>query len=157
MHQSLTYSRHAGNKRPWNRAAYTTIDDLEELFFKPWIRRVWIYQVILLASEPVVVCGEFHIDWHTLERGLLLLSLRTFELTASRWIHVAQGRGILHLANGVLRIPAVSNRKRHEQVLRNVGAASHAMSIVFALITVTVQAVRESCYAHAEVYCSLSV
>ncbi|KAF2792901.1 HET-domain-containing protein, partial [Melanomma pulvis-pyrius CBS 109.77] len=37
-----------------NAGQYTTFKDLEELLSKDWITRLWTYQEILLASNPIV-------------------------------------------------------------------------------------------------------
>jgi hypothetical protein len=47
--------------------------DLEELLSKDWITRLWTYQEILLASNPILVCGDWHISWSTFERSVLFL------------------------------------------------------------------------------------
>lgn len=47
---------------------------LDELLDRDWIRRAWTYQEIILASNPVVVCGEKSISWSRLHRGLSYLN-----------------------------------------------------------------------------------
>jgi len=48
-------------------------DDLSELLNKEWIKRLWKYQEILLASDPVIVCGHSHLPWPELALGIMFL------------------------------------------------------------------------------------
>jgi hypothetical protein len=59
--------------------------DLRHLFAKDWVKRVWTYQEILLASHPVVVCGHAHLSWSDLKASLLFL----------RHVQSGQVRGIV--------------------------------------------------------------
>ena len=43
---------------------------LDELINRDWIRRAWTYQEIILASNPVIICGGKFISWSRLQRGL---------------------------------------------------------------------------------------
>ncbi|KAF1958336.1 hypothetical protein CC80DRAFT_29068 [Byssothecium circinans] len=61
-------------RRPWIcRKRYVYWEDLQLLFNREWIRRVWTYQEILLASRPVLVCGNSHLSWDGLERSTIFL------------------------------------------------------------------------------------
>lgn len=77
------------------KGQYTTFDDLNELLSSIWIQRLWTYQEILLASNPVVVCGNSHIIWYHFERSLLFLELSAFfddHGITRQWTSVALSR-----------------------------------------------------------------
>jgi hypothetical protein len=52
---------------------YSSYDDLSQLLDRDWINRVWTYQEILLASNPVVVCGHAHLSWPEFAIGIIFL------------------------------------------------------------------------------------
>ena len=56
----------------WN-ATYASYSDLNELLNREWVKRMWTYQEILLASNPIVVCGNHHLRWSLLEIGIIFL------------------------------------------------------------------------------------
>ncbi|KAI1870277.1 hypothetical protein JX265_006447 [Neoarthrinium moseri] len=51
------------------RAAFN-VHHLDELLNREWIERAWTYQEIILASNPVIVCGNKTITWSCLQKGL---------------------------------------------------------------------------------------
>lgn len=55
-------------------AVYATCDDLDSVLKRDWINRVWTYQEILLATHPIVVCGDIHVPWSQFEKSILFLS-----------------------------------------------------------------------------------
>jgi Heterokaryon incompatibility protein (HET) len=44
----------------------TVWEPIVEFFARPWFRRVWIIQEIIVAAKVKVVCGEWTIDWNDL-------------------------------------------------------------------------------------------
>lgn len=44
--------------------------DIECLLDREWMERAWTFQEIVLASNPVIVCGEEAIGWAQLQEGL---------------------------------------------------------------------------------------
>ena len=52
---------------------YPSCDDLNKLLDREWIKRLWTYQEILLASNPVIVCGHSHLPWSEFAIGILFL------------------------------------------------------------------------------------
>ncbi|KAF2128950.1 hypothetical protein P153DRAFT_397162 [Dothidotthia symphoricarpi CBS 119687] len=58
-----------------NTGKYTTLQDVHDLLSKEWICRLWTYQEILLASNPIVVCGDKHVIWARFERSILFLKI----------------------------------------------------------------------------------
>lgn len=46
---------------------------MNTLLDKDWVRRIWTYQEILLASNPVVVCGDYHLPWARFSLGVIFL------------------------------------------------------------------------------------
>ncbi|KAK7976649.1 hypothetical protein PG989_015112 [Apiospora arundinis] len=60
---------------------YATYSDLQELLNRPWITRLWTYQEILLATSPVMVCGDRHVPWPEFELSICFLgNIETFSL-----------------------------------------------------------------------------
>ncbi|RDW57001.1 hypothetical protein BP6252_13919 [Coleophoma cylindrospora] len=59
--------------RKISRADYITSDDVNNILEREWIRRVWTYQEIMLASNPVIVCGDRHLQWTTFAMGIVAL------------------------------------------------------------------------------------
>jgi hypothetical protein len=53
---------------------YATIRDFKVLLFRDWINHAWTHQEILLATNPVIVCGHFHVLWFSFERSTTLLA-----------------------------------------------------------------------------------
>lgn len=46
------------------------LDDLDRLLGQEWLTRVWTFQEIVLASNPMLVCGKSVIPWSVLLRSL---------------------------------------------------------------------------------------
>lgn len=44
--------------------------DIDFLLDSEWMERVWTFQEIVLASNPIIVCGEETIGWAQLQQGL---------------------------------------------------------------------------------------
>ncbi|RDL33032.1 uncharacterized protein BP5553_08471 [Venustampulla echinocandica] len=57
----------------FQNAIYATYEDLEDLLSRDWIRRLWTYQEILLANNPIVVCGNAHLPWSRFELSIIFL------------------------------------------------------------------------------------
>jgi hypothetical protein len=60
-------------------SVHTTLEDLANLLNRVWVERIWTYQEILLASNPVVVCGHRHLHWSRLIWGILFLDASEFD------------------------------------------------------------------------------
>jgi hypothetical protein len=90
--------------RRLSRADYITYDDVSNILERDWIRRLWTYQEILLASNPVVVCGDKHLQWSTFALGIVSLQYQvphteTREILISStkaWASVVDARARLH-------------------------------------------------------------
>ncbi|KAF7510993.1 hypothetical protein GJ744_005539 [Endocarpon pusillum] len=39
------------------------VEGLQDLLCREWIRRIWTYQEIILAKNPVVICGDRMVTW----------------------------------------------------------------------------------------------
>jgi len=48
------------------------VTDVQELLNNEWLERVWTFQEIILASNPILVCGPESITWSRFQTGLLL-------------------------------------------------------------------------------------
>ena len=91
------------------------LDDLSELLDHDWLRRMWTYQDILVASSPVVVCGDDHLSWPRFALSIIYLEYSTvnYDLawkpkvsTLEKWATLALGREILHTQEQI--VPAQS-------------------------------------------------
>jgi hypothetical protein len=61
--------------RLWNgKANYTTVEDIRYLLHHRWIERLWTYQEILLAANPVIVCGNAQISWDRFATSVIFLN-----------------------------------------------------------------------------------
>lgn len=49
------------------------VEHFEELLGREWINRVWTYQEIILATNPVIVCGNKSLSWDNFVRGIEFL------------------------------------------------------------------------------------
>jgi hypothetical protein len=81
--------------RFWNgNADYATIEDIEHLLDRKWIARLWTYQEILFAVNPVVVCGNAHICWDWVAMSLIFLdsAIPCLGLCIRPWKRVALSR-----------------------------------------------------------------
>jgi hypothetical protein len=81
------------------RGTFTTYNDLNDLLGREWIERIWTYQEVVFASNPVVVCGDCHLAWSRfaisimfLDRAGLDFKTRIPSLTA--WTSTAFSRDI---------------------------------------------------------------
>jgi hypothetical protein len=83
--------------------AYASYQDMDDLLDREWVRRIWTYQEILLASNPTVVCGGFQLPWAQFSLGVTFLEysginyqegspriaiLKTWAHIISSWDHV---------------------------------------------------------------------
>lgn len=50
------------------------VNDLDELLNREWIRRAWTYQEVILASNPIILCGKRTITWSCFQQGLDFLN-----------------------------------------------------------------------------------
>ncbi|KAJ8127535.1 hypothetical protein O1611_g6102 [Lasiodiplodia mahajangana] len=48
---------------------YNAIRALDSLFRRPWFERTWTIQELVVGTDPLVVCGRFHIKWETIFRA----------------------------------------------------------------------------------------
>ncbi|KAK8001706.1 hypothetical protein PG991_013928 [Apiospora marii] len=74
---------------------YVTYSDIEELLGRPWVTRLWTYQEIILAANPVVVCGSHHVPWSNFTLSLLFLhNIECFEPKSitSPWANIMINR-----------------------------------------------------------------
>jgi hypothetical protein len=50
-----------------------TLDDIAALLDTDWLERIWTYQEILLASNPIIVCGHAHLNWSAFVASIAFL------------------------------------------------------------------------------------
>jgi hypothetical protein len=58
------------------------MDDIDDLLGRDWSRRAWTFQEIILATHPIVLCGNHIISWDNLMHGMFL-SWEAYTLTPS--------------------------------------------------------------------------
>lgn len=58
-----------------------------ELLQNRYFSRLWIVQEQLLAPRLYFMCGDTWLDWHKIQRGVMAVSLSTFEqLPSAKWL-----------------------------------------------------------------------
>ncbi|KAF2108510.1 heterokaryon incompatibility protein-domain-containing protein [Lophiotrema nucula] len=72
LNQALPYVGRLDSGEP-SGIVYTSYQDMNDLLDREWVRRIWTYQEILLASNPIVVCGGFHLPWARFSLGVTFL------------------------------------------------------------------------------------
>jgi hypothetical protein len=50
---------------------------------RPWFMRIWIYQELMLSSDPWVQCGNIRVRWHQLDGAIHLL--QSFDSLSEPW------------------------------------------------------------------------
>ncbi|KAI1422531.1 HET-domain-containing protein [Xylaria sp. FL1777] len=56
-------------RKPVNLDAMVSGAAFSALFSRPWFRRVWVIQEVVLPAEAIVVCGKFQIDWELIAKA----------------------------------------------------------------------------------------
>ena len=63
---------------------------------REWTKRLWTYQEILLASNPVVVCGDVHLSWSRLASSIIFLDFYYKKMFALKtWTRLVLARNRL--------------------------------------------------------------
>ena len=70
----------------FGRDCYAYTSELISFLDQVWLTRVWTYQEILLASNPVLVCGSSHLLWSDFAFALLFLS-STHSSQLEAWVN----------------------------------------------------------------------
>jgi hypothetical protein len=127
-----------GKRKPWNkRAVYTTCGDLKELFSRPWIDRVWTFQELLLATHPIVVCGNAHVSWSLIEPNLqLFITLSDLKAISTSWHSVAKSRTRLQTLSHASQTLAIPNWKKHGSFSRRVKRINDVVETTAALLSI---------------------
>jgi hypothetical protein len=60
------------------RHQYTSMEDVNDVLQREWIRRMWTFQEILFASNPIMVCGDKHIPWARFIFGITFIECSAF-------------------------------------------------------------------------------
>lgn len=87
----------------------TTAEDLEELLTRDWINRIWTFQEIVLASNPVIVCGNRCLSWCRFAIGINFLHYSGINdkngepiiKNLDAWIDVSSGRDYVTACSGI--------------------------------------------------------
>jgi hypothetical protein len=69
-----------------------SIADLEELLSCNWTNRIWTYQEVILASEPVLVCGMSHVSWSKFTNAIVLLDRIADFPSSGQWTEILSSR-----------------------------------------------------------------
>jgi len=82
------------------------IEDVDAVLNVEWVRRIWTYQEILLATRPVVVCGDDHVPWLPFAISIIFLASSgiadgfnnlSYSVSIHAWAKVALSRD--HILN----------------------------------------------------------
>jgi hypothetical protein len=84
-----------------------TFDDVATLIQTEWLERIWTYQEILLASSPILVCGQDHLPWSIFASTVAFLECSGYfhrdgglgYPPASSWFKIALARDHLRYEN----------------------------------------------------------
>lgn len=58
-----------------------TTSDLNAILDRPWIRRVWTYQEIMLSLNPIIICGSTALTWDKLAASVIYLDSTMHKLS----------------------------------------------------------------------------
>jgi hypothetical protein len=96
---------------PLRKATNTkvTAKDLEELMTRDWINRIWTFQEIVLASNPVIVCGNRYLSWCRLATGINFLHYSGISYkngepiikNLDTWVDVSSARDYITAYSGI--------------------------------------------------------
>jgi hypothetical protein len=67
-------------------------DDLERLLFGLWKTRVWTYQEVLLASQPIAVSDLSHVPWLTFASALVFIEMSAGLPPLGSWTEIFNSR-----------------------------------------------------------------
>jgi len=115
--------------------------DLNELFTKPWIDRLWTYQEILLASRPIVVCGDRHVPWSIFERNFVFLDNTTLfspQGMLKPWINVSLSRERLQTSSLAFSSFEPSDLEKYSIFVRAIGQAYRKVALGSYIILILV-------------------
>jgi Heterokaryon incompatibility protein (HET) len=87
----------------------TTAEDLEELLTRDWINRIWTFQEIVLAFNPVIVCGNRYLSWCRFAIGINFLHYSGINYNNGEpiienldaWTDVSSGRDYVTACSGI--------------------------------------------------------
>ncbi|KAF2015118.1 hypothetical protein BU24DRAFT_452001 [Aaosphaeria arxii CBS 175.79] len=85
---------------------FATLDDLNGLLDRDWANRIWTFQEIILANNPVVVCGNSFIAWERLAYAIM------FPLDAKKTSTLFQTWGQIVISRDMYRSVAILDSKR---------------------------------------------
>lgn len=92
--------------------------DIETFFLCDWASRIWTFQEIVLANNPVAVCGDSHIFWSQLAMGVTFLSSIYGRNHARRmWMEIILSRVYFHDKNKSEH-GLEGNSSKYERIIR---------------------------------------
>jgi hypothetical protein len=100
------------------RSDRVLFDDLIALLDNIWLTRMWTYQEILLASNPILVLGNTHLQWSMLERAIIFLQYSgvcgrlqpRLNRVLEAWTELVLSRDQLHAFPAVSSVNSVQPR-----------------------------------------------
>lgn len=108
-----------------------TGEDIDALLDRSWIRRLWTYQEIILANNPIVVCGNKHIPWSVFEKSVLFLEHTCLfdarDLTKP-WVNAAIARSQLQISSAA-SVTETSELERYVQFVYTSSQAAFKLLI----------------------------
>ena len=99
---------------------------------------MWTYQEILLASNPIVVCGTYHISWSRFAAGIVFLEYSGVNSlykepvlpNLREWANIALGRDYLQSSNSPQADPSLAGGDKLK--LRGAGLREYQHFIIYA-------------------------
>lgn len=85
------------------------VEDIDGLLERDWHYRAWTFQEVILASNPIIVCGHKVIDWAKLQSGIAIF---TDSIKATHPLWAWSFRKMGHM-NRVRRSKGVKGREGH--------------------------------------------
>lgn len=97
----------------WTLPFTTTIEDIDALLHNEWVKRVWTYQELLLSRKPILVYGNYHLDWETFAISVGSLE---YASSVSIWFNLALARDTIY--NPMQKSPSAHSKSPIQQRTR---------------------------------------
>lgn len=92
------------------------------LFARPWWRRVWVLQEILLAKEAFLYCGKLFVDWKVIIANCKILGANIPQLLLSNTGENSVTKNMLRMAwdcfKGAVTICHMRRRRHHDTLMQ---------------------------------------
>lgn len=132
-----------------SEAAHALYDDLNELLSREWIKRIWTYQEVIFASDPVILCGDSILSWSRFALSIVFIDYIELDVhlnmqttpTIETWRKVAYTRNRLRTNNKThpTQVPEpqhLDSLRRYEKFLYGVCYRYELSRRVFATVKI---------------------